>query len=170
MFKSGDKVKVVDEEGVFVIKQLHKGTAVLEDQYGFETEYSLSKILPYISVDETVIDVEIRLAKNKTDKAKNKLVNSKEECREIDLHIGHLMDSIKNVQPHQMLQKQLNTAKYEIDRARKDQLKKLILIHGKGKGVLKEEIYKMLKTMDRIEFFEADIMKYRFGAVEIRFY
>ena len=68
-----------------------------------------------------------------------------------------------------MLEKQINRANEEIKLAKMDKINKLIFIHGKGKGVLKKEIYKILNTIDDIEFFEADIIKYRFGAVEVRF-
>ncbi|MDR3272803.1 MAG: hypothetical protein LBT29_04920 [Flavobacteriaceae bacterium] len=168
--KVGDKAKILDEAGTVTVKKITGSMAVVEDEYGFELSYPLSQLLPCVPQTLEIENTESK----KNDVERNKPVPPKprlqvEVIREIDLHIGHLVDSMKGLRPHQMLEKQLITAKDEIERARKDRVKKLILIHGKGKGILKSEIYCLLNRTERIEFFEADIIKYRFGAVEIRF-
>lgn len=169
--KIGDKVKLLDEEGIFTIKNFIGNKAVLLDSYGFEVTHSLNKLIAYDKYANMYTEVTDFNAKKEYVTSKN-INNVKKETiqeRIVDLHIGNIVDSFKNMMPHQMLEKQINKAMEEIKSAKKDKVKKLILIHGKGKGVLKKEIYKILNSMDDIEYFEADIIKYRFGAVEIRF-
>lgn len=169
--KTGDKVKLLDEEGIFTIKNFIGNKAVLLDSYGFEVTHLINNLIAYGKYANMYTEVTDFNAK-KEDVTSKKINNVKKETiqeRIIDLHIGNIVDSFKNMMPHQMLEKQINKAMEEIKSAKKDKVKKLILIHGKGKGVLKKEIYKILNSMDDIEYFEADIIKYNFGAVEIRF-
>lgn len=169
--KIGDKVKLLDEEGIFTIKNFIGNKAVLIDSYGFEVAHLINNLIAYDKYANMYTEVTDFNAKKEDVTSKN-INNVKKETiqeRIIDLHIGNIVDSFKNMMPHQMLEKQINKAMEEIKSAKKDKVKKLILIHGKGKGVLKKEIYKILNSMDDIEYFEADIIKYRFGAVEIRF-
>ena len=169
--KIGDKVKLLDEEGIFTIKNFIGNKAVLLDSYGFEVTHSLNNLIAYDKYASMYTEVTDFNAKKEdvTFKKTNNLKKETIQERIIDLHIGNIVDSFKNMMPHQMLEKQINKAMEEIKSAKKDKVKKLILIHGKGKGVLKKEIYKILNSMNDIEYFEADIIKYRFGAVEIRF-
>lgn len=169
--KIGDKVKLLDEEGIFTIKNFIGNKAVLIDSYGFEVTLSLNNLIAYDKYANMYTEVTDFNAKKEdvTSKKTNNVAKETIQDRIIDLHIGNIVDSFKNMMPHQMLEKQINKAMEEIKSAKKDKVKKLILIHGKGKGVLKKEIYKILNSMDDIEYFEADIIKYRFGAVEIRF-
>ncbi|MXP05889.1 MULTISPECIES: Smr/MutS family protein [unclassified Apibacter] len=169
--KIGDKVKLLDEEGIFTIKNFIGNKAVLLDSYGFEVTHSLNNLIAYDKYASMYTEVTDFNAKKEdvTFKKTNNLKKETIQERIIDLHIGNIVDSFKNMMPHQMLEKQIKKAMEEIKSAKKDKVKKLILIHGKGKGVLKKEIYKILNSMNDIEYFEADIIKYRFGAVEIRF-
>ncbi|MDR1876298.1 MAG: Smr/MutS family protein [Flavobacteriaceae bacterium] len=169
--KVGDQVRVVDEDGTFTIKRIEKNYAILIDPYGFEHTHPLKRLVPHVLLEELYNNSDEIVVKYEDKEKKKERFQSrkKEEVREIDLHIGHLVDYVTDLQPHQMLQKQLDRAKMEIDKAKEDRIKKLILIHGKGKGVLKAEVYKLLESVGGIEYFEADIIKYRFGAVEIRF-
>lgn len=169
--KIGEKVKLLDEEGIFTIKNFIGNKAVLLDSYGFEVTHSLNNLIAYDKYASMYTEVTDFNAKKEdvTFKKTNNLKKETIQERIIDLHIGNIVDSFKNMMPHQMLEKQIKKAMEEIKSAKKDKVKKLILIHGKGKGVLKKEIYKILNSMNDIEYFEADIIKYRFGAVEIRF-
>lgn len=50
-----------------------------------------------------------------------------------------------------------------------NKMKKVTFIHGVGKGILKDEIYKELKQYDNIHFFDAPMSKYGVGATEVYF-
>lgn len=171
-FRIGDKIKFLNDSGIGVIKKISLNSLWIEDEFGFEREYPVSEIIPFQKVEKEKIEVnslQILNKEAKPQKAKDFIKKKGQTIKEIDLHIGQLVDSMRGLSPHQMLTKQIEVAKIEIEKARAEKIDKLILIHGKGKGVLKEEIYKMLENMADIEFWEANIIKYRFGAVEIRF-
>ena len=63
----------------------------------------------------------------------------------------------------------MNRFKRELDSAIKKKTKKLIVIHGKGKGVLKEEISNELKeNFPELSFNDASFQEFGFeGATEI---
>ena len=74
-----------------------------------------------------------------------------------------------------ILQRQMQTCRMFIERAIRLKAKKAVLIHGKGEGVLKNEIYTYLDRLEnakhiRIEFYEASYATYGVGgATEVRF-
>ena len=81
-----------------------------------------------------------------------------------------MVEHEKNFSNYEKLQIQLSKAKDSIEKARRSGIKRLILIHGVGEGILKEEIHRMLERMDRLNFFEANFLKYGDGATEIELY
>ena len=55
------------------------------------------------------------------------------------------------------------------EKAIKNNVRKLVVIHGKGEGVLKEEVRKLLKKFP-VEVMDADYQIYGLGATEVRFF
>ena len=45
--------------------------------------------------------------------------------------------------------------------------RKLIVIHGVGEGVLREEVRRMLQYYDTVQFHDADMRRYGVGATEV---
>lgn len=69
-----------------------------------------------------------------------------------------------------MLNLQLDTAKRQLDFAIKKRMQKLVFIHGVGEGVLKQELYTILRRYDTITFYDADYKTYGLGATEIKIF
>lgn len=86
---------------------------------------------------------------------------------EVDLHIEELIESHAGMSNAQILDVQLKHVKAELDTAIASNVKKITFIHGVGIGRLKQEIYIILKTYDRIRFYDAPYSKYGFGATEV---
>ncbi len=165
--KLGDTVKFVNEEGTAIIKELRKTTLILEDQYGFTNEYSYDEVLPLDhSMDPDQIEV-MDLDKEGSSVAPQSKKTTVEPIV-IDLHFGQLVDYPKRYDAHEKLHIQIQTAKEALSRYRKPH-QKLILIHGKGKGVLEQEILKLLQQTPQIKYKDADFQRYKLGAVEIEF-
>jgi dsDNA-specific endonuclease/ATPase MutS2 len=61
----------------------------------------------------------------------------------------------------------LDTAKQQLDFAIRKGIQKIVLVHGVGEGVLKADLYSMLRRYDNIKFYDADNIKYGQGATEI---
>lgn len=165
--KIGDSVRFVNQSGKGIIKKIQSPKVWVENEYGFLEEWTMSDIV----MDEEVL-IEIALPQFIEDFEEQipKETKSKNKTEEIvvDLHIGHLVDYPNRYSSHQKLKIQLETAKKSIEKYRKN-TEKLILIHGKGKGTLKTELYKILNSTQKISFFDANIQRYKMGAVEIRF-
>lgn len=97
-----------------------------------------------------------------------KYSKSSKPKNEIDLHIEHLLDDINGLTNYEMLSLQLNAFEDALDNAIRHHQQSLIVIHGVGKGRLKEEIHSLLKSVPEVEFFQSEWNpKYGYGATEI---
>ena len=67
--------------------------------------------------------------------------------------------------------KQMRELRTFYQRAKAKRVRKLVIIHGVGQGVLKEEVRSFLDLQEGLEFYDADFREYGKGAtaVEIRF-
>ncbi len=165
MLKIGDKVKVIDEDQKGFILRIQSNLITIEDENGFEATYFSHELLP----DETmeIGDVKVDLPAPSFVKPKE---SSPQEIKEIDLHIGQLVDSYQNLSNFDMLQIQLHTIENEIELARAERRKRLVFIHGKGSGKLKEEMMKLLRQHSGIEVYDASFRKFKGGATEVKFH
>ncbi len=83
---------------------------------------------------------------------------------EIDLHINNLLSDTRGLSPKDMLEYQMEVFEKELKAAIKNpHVKKIIFIHGKGNGRLRQEIRNYLKKHG-IKYQDASIEKYGFGA------
>ena len=71
---------------------------------------------------------------------------------------------------YDMLNLQLEIAKRQLDFAIKQRMLKMVFIHGVGEGVLKMELYTLLRRYDNLQFYDADFKTYGFGATEVRLF
>lgn len=89
---------------------------------------------------------------------------------ELDLHMEHLVDDVKGMTNADMLNVQLNTLRKALDNALLNRQERMVIIHGLGKGVLKEEVHKILKRTKHVKRFSNDYhCRYGFGATEVFF-
>ncbi len=171
-YKVGERVKVVDENTTATVIGYNKEKVIVLNQFGFEEEYRENEIITENGMVEVDITKEIKFLKEKSNQAKPKIKSSKQEniiLLEVDLHIGHLADNINTLTNYQMLQIQIKKIKETIFTAREKKYKTIIFIHGKGKGVLKNELYKILDQEIKVIYFDASFQKYKMGATEVRF-
>lgn len=92
------------------------------------------------------------------------------ESREVDLHIEALREDASELSAAEIMQVQLDAFESAFDKAIADSVENLILIHGVGSGVLRNEIHRRLGTKKQIAHFK-DAQKDRFGygATEVKF-
>jgi hypothetical protein len=89
---------------------------------------------------------------------------------EVDLHIEKILDDYKGLSNAEILDIQLRTLQKQIDAAIATHQERMMVIHGLGKGVLKEEVHKLLKTIPQVVSFNNDWQaRYGFGATEVIF-
>lgn len=88
---------------------------------------------------------------------------------EVDLHIDRLHERPDTLSPHEVFELQMRYFRTCLNHAEMNGIKRIVFIHGVGKGVLKDEIVKELKQYDNIHFFDAPMSKYGVGATEVYF-
>ncbi|MDP4238547.1 MAG: DUF2027 domain-containing protein [Bacteroidota bacterium] len=87
---------------------------------------------------------------------------------EVDLHINELLDSTVGLSNGDMLQCQLDKFHTVLAENKNRKGQKIVFIHGKGEGVLRTEIEKLLKTRYKTYYFQdASFREYGFGATMV---
>ena len=116
-------------------------------------------------------ELEKMLQTKKTVDLPNKTVvkkNEKVESREIDLHINELVENTIGLDNNAILEVQMEKFETEMQKAIKDNLKKIIFIHGIGNGTLKNMVRKTLsQRYGKYTFHDASFKEYGFGATMV---
>jgi hypothetical protein len=178
-FKIGEKIGFLHEKGGgTIIKIDHENRFVILDESGFERPFLKSEIVKIHSNNyqldgytNKVNDDESLSTMNYF--VKKELLNGstkKSDVWEIDLHIEELLDSHIGLSNTEILIKQMTEFRSFFKRAQEKSISKLIVIHGVGEGVLKNEIRTFLSKKENVEFFDASYLDYGKGATEIRLF
>ena len=95
-------------------------------------------------------------------------IPAKDEILEIDLHINALLDHTEGLSPSVLLNTQLTEFRIMMDRNIKKKGQRIVFIHGKGDGVLREAIIKELQHRYRSCTYEdASFQKYGYGGTMV---
>ena len=174
--KIGDKVSVLDEDISGEITGISKNEITIIDSDGFEYQY-LEKELVYDSNDFSDLTISLQniseiISEKEQKKNKNiPKVKSKDRSippMEVDLHIHQLVPKTRGLDNFEMLNIQLDTARYKITFAISKRIQRIVFIHGVGEGVLRYELHRLLKEYEgQLKFYDADYQKYGIGATEV---
>lgn len=86
----------------------------------------------------------------------------------VDLHIGELVDSIRGLSNADMLNLQVDEFRKVMDENRNNRGQKIVFIHGKGEGVLRNAIMKELNHRYKgNDVQDASFREYGFGATQV---
>ena len=86
---------------------------------------------------------------------------------EVDLHLHELVKDERHLRDEEKLRYQLDYFERMLNTAIRDKKRKLIVIHGVGEGILREEVRKALQFYDMVRFDDADPFRYGQGATEV---
>ncbi len=86
---------------------------------------------------------------------------------EVDLHIHELLDTTAGLSNSEMLEVQLKEFRRVMDENIHNKGCKIVFIHGKGEGVLRNALLKELKKYPRCQAQDASFREYGFGATQI---
>jgi dsDNA-specific endonuclease/ATPase MutS2 len=162
-FKLGDKVSFLNEKGTGIITNIiSPARLVVTNEDGFEVSVSISEIVP--RADSSSYQVNIRQFFEKDEQEIKPPRLSQNESWEIDLHLSEILDSGREMSDHEKLLAQLKYFRKCLDAAISHHIKKIIVIHGVGKGTLKEEVHYALKSYDRVRYYAAPFKEYGMGA------
>ncbi len=175
-FSIGDKVEVIDDTTKGEVVGIDESIITIAIEEGFQLIYHASELVKTSSEVIAVTNSEIAEIKVQKEIPKRKntvAVKPKERsapAMEVDLHINQLVKSTKNLGNYEILTKQMEVAKYQLEFAIRKRIQKVVFIHGVGEGVLKEELYYLFKRYDNIKFYDANYQKYGLGATEVYIY
>lgn len=170
LFKIGDRIEVIDDNLEGTISKINKDKILVKFDDGFEQEFFSNDIILSQRMDfnnSPIIGYPKEQTLHKTIKAKPKKGNY---TPELDLHIHELIDDARRLSNFEILNIQLARAKNFIDWAVSKRFKKIILIHGVGQGVLKEELKTLLRRYENLEYHDANYQNYGLGATEVTIY
>ena len=87
---------------------------------------------------------------------------------EIDLHVESLLDDTTGMDAKAILDYQLKVVRKTMETHRKEKGRRIVFIHGKGDGVLRNALIKQLKTQYRnCTHQDASFQEYGFGATMV---
>lgn len=180
-FQINEKVGFLYEKGGGIVRKFDdKGMIYVEDEDGFERPFRANELVKihgseYNLPDDSVIQIneDDSISKSRYTLRKETLTGIRRplDVWEIDLHIESLLDSHVGMSNAEILTLQLKELKNFYKKAIDKHIRKLIIIHGVGEGVLKDEVRLFLSKKEGIEYFDADFREYGKGAtaVEIRY-
>ena len=92
----------------------------------------------------------------------------KSDIKVVDLHIHELVDTTAGMSNHDMLELQLDVARKALKEEADHKSAKVVLVHGKGEGVLRRAVLDMIRReFPRFEVSDASFQEYGFGASQV---
>ncbi len=177
MFRIGDTVEAIDEEFKGIVSEIKGDDIGVQDDDGFILYFRESELIPQINVsikkELSHVPDDVLKEKEHTKRKKSARVKPKERNApplEVDLHIHKLVDRSGGMSNYEILNLQLDTARGQLEFAIRKRLQKVVFIHGVGEGVLREELYTLLRRFDNVKYYDADFKKYGVGATEVYIY
>jgi len=94
--------------------------------------------------------------------------NKKNDIIEVDLHINELLDNTKGLSRADMLNRQIDEFRKVMDANLRNHGQKIVFIHGKGEGVLRQALLKELTHRYKgHDVSDASFREYGFGATQV---
>lgn len=169
LFKTGDKIAFLNEPGGgAIVEVVSKFEYKIEDEHGFSCVRKHNEIVPVHSQKFTLEGFQ----KETREQIKKSVKSGKrkpEQVWEIDLHLDELVEFPAHVEFSKMLQIQMNHCRSFIQKAKRNNIRKVVVIHGVGQGVLKESVRNYAFEIGAKEYQDADFRTYGRGATEILF-
>ena len=171
-----DKVVALDDDFEGIVVAIDGDMVDVESAEGFIVRFRESELIPAVSpqdalrfsqVSQAAIQSKQDLKPKKNSSLERQKKKNKVPPMEVDLHIGKLVNSSRGMSNFDILNLQLETAKRQLTFARSKRIQRIVFIHGVGEGVLKEELYYLLRREDNLDFYDADYQKYGIGATEV---
>ncbi|MCB0790141.1 MAG: Smr/MutS family protein [Flavobacteriales bacterium] len=188
-FRPGDRVSFVDEVGGGVVLEVFgRDRLRLRSDDGFEMEVPTrglvlrereqERALHAISdrhaglraADDRLADRQHR--RNKVTPAGDAMdrgvpLRESSDTMEVDLHLEELLDDHRRMSDGEKLEYQIRYFERMLNTAIREKKRRMIVIHGVGEGVLREEVRKVLAYYEHVRFDDADPRRYGSGATEV---
>jgi len=172
-FAVGNKVRLLDEPGEGIVTAI-SGDEIMVEIDGMELPFEESQLV-IVEHDELISDhvhskpvsAKDRELRKKGREKLSDLETQASATYELDLHIHELLDHYSHMSNGEILQYQMQRCRSFVREAIDKRYSKIILIHGVGEGVLKQEIHHYLDQLGRVEYHDAPYRTYGYGATEV---
>lgn len=172
-FQPGDKVSVLDDAINGTVLRVTGDRVTLLTNDGFELVVTEAELV--LIQDESLLKVSNieahRALKDKQFVERKKPRSVKRDKvvppMEVDLHIEKLVSNHRRMDPGEIRDFQLNTARYKLEFAIQNRIQRVVFIHGVGEGVLKKELEYLFGRYEGVHFYDADYAQYGLGATEV---
>lgn len=162
--KIGDKVSVVDEDLDGIVTSVQGDLVHFQDEFGFVHQYSKQKLI------ERNVSIYENLKVEKKSEPRKPI--SKKHNRNhlvLDLHFEKLVENPSGYDGFERLFIQKEKLWETIEFCRKNNLKKLEIIHGVGDGVLQKMVHTVLESQTGLDFYNKEILHHQSGSVMVNF-
>ena len=170
-FEKGDQVEFLNEVGGGVVVG-YEGTLVsVEDEDGFNFSFPENELVRKVDWQpkHTEPEKDSKRFVQRTDETDGyRMVEARIPFMEVDLHIHMVVDYTRNLSNHEMVMVQLKHFEKTLAEAKRRKLTKVVYIHGIGKGRLRNELRKRLKSLSNCDFEDADYTRYGQGATQVK--
>jgi len=161
-YSKGEIVKFKDAGGSAKVISHLSTVVTVEDSFGFEHEYDEQELLPSKTLEVG------RVERKDVRRKKTGVAAQQVDRLSIDLHSHELLDSTHGMTRYEILNKQIDAAFATVKEAQRRKVPKVLIIHGKGSGRLKDDIHQMLERMGGVSYYYADFSEGGYGATEVQ--
>jgi dsDNA-specific endonuclease/ATPase MutS2 len=177
MFEVGERITFIDDSINGIVVSISGDELIIETEDGFEMKCSSNEIIKRGGFDDEMSSfIDDRtfnriMNENSMDKrrASVKRPSRKDDYLiEVDLHVERILKSYKHMSSGDILDYQLNRAKFLLEKIMKSDKKGIVFIHGHGDGILRSELFSLLKRYN-VQYYDGDYAKYGGGATEVLF-
>lgn len=125
-----------------------------------------------MSIDSSSLEDAMRLKRREDSRPSRQPVRRSESHKDeplvVDLHIGELLDNTRGMSNSEILNYQIDTFRKVMDDNLRTPGKKIVFIHGKGEGVLRQALMKELKYRYKgHDVQDASFREYGYGATQV---
>lgn len=166
-FQLGEKVLFLHDTGYGIVKAINSDSSLqVVDENGFERNCNLGEVCKLVAEEfsEPSVSEEFGFHSGTSKKLKS-------EIPEIDLHIENLSESTRGLTNHEIVQLQLKALKGFLQDIQAKKVRKALIIHGVGEGVLRQEVHYMLRAINGAILHDEHYTPRGFGAtlLELRY-
>lgn len=170
MIQRGDSVEVLDDTLTGIVVEIKGSLAKIETEEGFVMEFPMDKLVKTERFEvnperlKSALRSELKAQRKSIKRSRKRL---EERPMEVDLHMRALPASTRNMSDFDILNYQLAIARRKLEFAIENHIRRVVFIHGVGKGVLRMELEALLRRYEQVESYDADFKKYGRGATEV---
>lgn len=162
--KIGDAISILDEDFQGHIIAIQPNGYDIEDEFGFVYFFPKEKV---IARDQSLYDNMIVSIKKESNKSISK--KHKKEAFRVDLHFESLVKNTQQYQAYERLMIQREKLLEAIEFCKMHQLKRMIIIHGIGDGILQNMVHDVVRGLANAEYDEDGFFYHQSGSLEVIF-